>query len=838
MTKCGKWKVPWLEFAVILAVWTRAYAGSQEAASSNEESRLVTRDAENPNGLNGLSSDEDAISTRDFSDGNLSRDLKGEYSDLRDGITASGHPLAHLPGKENLGSFYKAGLFAPEDVAKVFDAIATDAPFANAAELDKTQPADLDGTTDLALDGTEDYLKFEKYFEELSSLDSFEWPDEGDVSLAKSRVRRAVEPARRYRRFQQPLRAYIAENSPVGTFVLEIPRNFDGKLEIVHPENPICRLNSKTAVMETIERLDYEKQKVYTLIVRDSENDREDALFYSHDVIIYVIDMNDNAPAFDMASYSGRVNSRSRVGSPVAQLNATDSDGGPRARIGFTIDDRDSPFTVNPKTWALETNGRPLDASRTQFPVNVKAFDQGYPRRESPTVVIDVSRANEPPTFSQTEYTFRFSEATLPGAIIGRVSAKGFSNIPVGYDIVPTSDAYAINLRGELSSKRPLDYDTAGSSAVSTITVVASELTDDNPLSSRVSVTLAVTNDDDNPTTFTEAVYDANIDEDVSSGSHVTTVTVTDCDCASDCLCAGSQVNFSLVDADGCFAISEAGEIRTAKTFDFEIRNVFQFLVTAQISQGNNVSSSAPARAYVAVKLRDVNNNAPKFMQAHYRFEVDEDSEVGQLVGIVQAMDKDAIGAPLTYRIKAGAPNEGIFAITDQRFGIVTLASSLRLEKQSTFTFTVEVSDGTQTSETTADVDVVDVNDNAPRFTTCPEAVSVEENISPGARVTILKAEDSDRGRNALVEYSIEWSHDLGTANRDDIFVINNETGEIKTAVMLDREAKSQYFVITSASDRSHDSEQRQVRLFFFCLLFFYLLFTNASLRLFGTRQV
>lgn len=818
MTKRGKWKLLWLEFAVILAVFTRAYCGSQKAASSDKRYRLVSSSVEIPNGLNGFSLDQDAIPERDFSDDNLFRDLKGEYSELRDGVTPTGRPLAYLPGEEDLDSFLtdKSGLFAPGDVdggltaIRVFDAVATDSPYANATELAKT-PADLDGMAD--------YLKFEKFLSELHSLDAFEWPGEEDVSLAKSRVRRAIEPAHRYRRFQQPLRAYIDENSPVGTFVLEIPRNYDGKLEIVHPENPICRLNSKTGVMETIERLDYEKQKVYTLIVRDSENERQDALFYSHDVIIYVIDVNDNTPSFDMASYSGRVNSRSRVGSPVAQLNATDSDGGPRARIGFTINDRDSPFTVNPKTWALETNGRALDASRTRFPVNVKAFDQGYPIRESPTVVIDVVKANEAPKFSQTEYTFRFSERTLPGVVVGRVSAQSFSNIPVGYDIVPTSDVYAINLRGELSPKRLLDYDTARSSAVSAITVKASELTDDNPLSSRVSVTLAVTNDDDNPTTFTESVYDARIDEDVSSGSYVTAVTVRDCDCASDCRCTGAQVHFSLVDADGYFVINETGEIRTAKSFDFEIRNVFQFMVTAQINVHGN-DSNTPARVYVAVKLRDVNNNPPKFTQAQYRFEVDEDSEVGNLVGVVQAMDKDAIGSPLTYRIKASVPKDGVFAITDQRFGIVTLASSLRLERQSTFTLTVEVSDGTQTSETTAEVHVVDVNDNAPQFTTCPESVSVEENISPGARVTVLKAVDSDRGRNALVEYSIEWSHNLGTANRDDVFVMNNETGEIKTALVLDREAKSQYFVIASARDRSHDSELRQVCLFVYLLIY------------------
>ena len=48
------------------------------------------------------------------------------------------------------------------------------------------------------------------------------------------------------------------------------------------------------------------------------------------------------------------------------------------------------------------------------------------------------------------------------------------------------------------------------------------------------------------------------------------------------------------------------------------------------------------------------------------------------------------------------------------------------------------------------------MNDNAPQFTFCPESVAVEENISPGSRVTVLKAVDSDRGIHANIEYFIE----------------------------------------------------------------------------------
>ena len=548
------------------------------------------------------------------------------------------------------------------------------------------------------LDKMRTLMGYEGLVSSFGIFDSLDWFD--DTSTVKSRIRRASEPYH-YRRFQQPLRAYIPENSPSGTKVLEIPRNFDGLLEIVSPENPIFRFRSGTGILETFGLLDFETQKVYKLIIRDS--DRNDSSFYSHDVIVYVTDENDNEPEFAMTSVTGHVNTASRVGSFVKQLNASDPDTRERGRLGFLIGDRNSPFTVNPRTWIMETNGKPLDPSETNFPVNMRVFDQGYPRKESPTLVVSVNKANNPPVFSQSEYRFTYSETMLPGVVIGRVMATSLSNIPVSYEVVPRSEVFGINELGELSLKRSVDYETAGSLATATVTIRASELTDSNPLSSDVSVTLVVTNYDENPSTFTEAIYNAQIDEDVGIGTFVTSVTVMDCDCALDCRCTGNELDFTLLNENGFFDVSETGEIRTAKLLDYEIQSVHEFAVVAW-DRSSTHGDSEPARAYVSVKLRDINNNAPRFTGSPYRFLVDEDSEVGHLVGVVQATDKDNLGSPLTYRITNSSPRDGLFRIPDSRFGIVVVASSLKAETESVFTLTVECSDGVQSSQTTLEV--------------------------------------------------------------------------------------------------------------------------------------
>jgi hypothetical protein len=51
----------------------------------------------------------------------------------------------------------------------------------------------------------------------------------------------------------------------------------------------------------------------------------------------------------------------------------------------------------------------------------------------------------------------------------------------------------------------------------------------------------------------------------------------------------------------------------------------------------------------------------------------------------------------------------------------------------------------------------------------------------------------------------------LFSPDHQEVFVVNNQTGEVETALKLDREEKSSYFLISAAKDGTSDSELRQV---------------------------
>ena len=90
---------------------------------------------------------------------------------------------------------------------------------------------------------------------------------------------------------------------------------------------------------------------------------------------------------------------------------------------------------------------------------------------------------------------------------------------------------------------------------------------------------------------------------------------------------------------------------------------------------------------------------------------------------------------------------------------------------------------------------VLDINDNDPRFNQSIYRAKIYENIPIGTAVTKLTANDADTGDNGRVWYEI-----IG-GNYNQSFIINNETGEIITNNVIDRESNAGYSLSIKAED-------------------------------------
>lgn len=78
--------------------------------------------------------------------------------------------------------------------------------------------------------------------------------------------------------------------------------------------------------------------------------------------------------------------------------------------------------------------------------------------------------------------------------------------------------------------------------------------------------------------------------------------------------------------------------------------------------------------------------------------------------------------------------------------------------------------------------------------------VIVLENQPVGSRVAEIKAEDLDPGNNGIIRFAFKINS-TDIAQETELFKIDSKTGLITTKIVFDREQKSQYSVMLSASD-------------------------------------
>lgn len=168
------------------------------------------------------------------------------------------------------------------------------------------------------------------------------------------------------------------------------------------------------------------------------------------------------------------------------------------------------------------------------------------------------------------------------------------------------------------------------------------------------------------------------------------------------------------------------------------------------------------ASAVVVVDVVNVNDNDPIFTSKEYNASVSENSPNGTrvLAVIAEDLDEEEFGR-VTYGL-TGEHSEN-FKI-DPDTGEITVANSNFLDHEviNETVLQVVASDnapGNLKRSVTVPVylDILDINDNPPRFTQKTYNVSVNENVRLNPPVPLLQinATDDDSGVNGNVQYSI-----------------------------------------------------------------------------------
>uniref|UniRef100_A0A5K3FNG0 PCD15 protein n=1 Tax=Mesocestoides corti TaxID=53468 RepID=A0A5K3FNG0_MESCO len=215
------------------------------------------------------------------------------------------------------------------------------------------------------------------------------------------------------------------------------------------------------------------------------------------------------------------------------------------------------------------------------------------------------------------------------------------------------------------------------------------------------------------------------------------------------------------------------------------------------------------------VTVLDVNDNPPYFPTNPLTVTISEDVQVGSLVTTLNASDPDRPHdlQPIIYSLLSitALPNlHPMTPVNSTQFrleghtGRLLLTEPLDRETNLEYQLTVRATDRgspeAQSCDLALRIQVLDVNDNPPVFGN-PSGYRfvIEEEKEPGSVVGVVTATDADEGENGRVSYRL-----FGTsAAVQRGFVVNPNTGEITTKVVLDREVNAAYEFYVTAEDSS-----------------------------------
>ncbi|KAK2588583.1 hypothetical protein KPH14_006357 [Odynerus spinipes] len=260
---------------------------------------------------------------------------------------------------------------------------------------------------------------------------------------------------------------------------------------------------------------------------------------------------------------------------------------------------------------------------------------------------------------------------------------------------------------------------------------------------------------------------------------------------------------------------SRTAEISVARALPPE-RNV-RLIVFAK--DGGGLSDNITIRIHVV----DVNDHAPVFDQSWYTFDVAEGTYMAHTIGTVRAMDSDfGANANVNYEILSGAREDEndkdnatwIFDV-GPRDGVLRVNGKLDRERMPIHRLVLLArDDGTPSLSSTVEVEVnvLDVNDNAPSFhgydeiesddRGIPIAVyrtSIFENSPIGTFVAKVYANDSDfagNGNGLILFDLVSPAHE-----EKQYFTIDSKEGSITTIANLDYESTKNHRLLVTASD-------------------------------------
>ncbi|KAM5136431.1 cadherin-19 isoform 2-T2 [Callospermophilus lateralis] len=251
---------------------------------------------------------------------------------------------------------------------------------------------------------------------------------------------------------------------------------------------------------------------------------------------------------------------------------------------------------------------------------------------------------------------------------------------------------------------------------------------------------------------------------------------------------------------------NRTGDLYAIQKLDREERSLYT--LRAQVIDTTTGRAVEPESEFV-IRVSDINDNEPKFLDEPYEAIVPEMSPEGTFVIQVTASDADdptsGNNARLLYSLRQG---QAYFSV-EPTTGVIRISSKTDRELQDEYWVIIQAKDmigqpGALSGTTSVLIKLSDINDNKPVFKESFYRLTVSESAPIGTSIGKIMAYDSDIGENAEMDYSIE-EDDSKTFD----IVTDNETQEgiVILKKKVDFEHQSHYGIRAKVRNRHVDKE-------------------------------
>uniref|UniRef100_A0A8C6KUR1 Cadherin 22 n=1 Tax=Nothobranchius furzeri TaxID=105023 RepID=A0A8C6KUR1_NOTFU len=248
----------------------------------------------------------------------------------------------------------------------------------------------------------------------------------------------------------------------------------------------------------------------------------------------------------------------------------------------------------------------------------------------------------------------------------------------------------------------------------------------------------------------------------------------------------------------------QSGDIHATERLDREEKSFYTLRAQARDLLTNDLLE--PESEFV-IKVQDINDSEPQFLEGPYIGSVAELSPIGTSVMKVTASDADDPTYGSSARVVYSVLDGERFFTVDKHTGIImTAVADLDRETQDRYELVVKATDmagqmGGLSGSTTVTIVITDVNDNPPRFTQKMNQFSVSEGAAVGTPVGRVIATDADMGENTDMSYLIKDGGELFKVTTD----LETQEAVVSIKKPLDFESKQTHNVVVEAVNKHVD---------------------------------